>query len=833
MEVKIFGKDFLKISKKSANTFNLTDAGAWRDLLGITPTDIPEFSKKNAYQQSVWIYSCVNSIVRNLLQLKIRVRKAGVEGSEVADNHEIMQYFLHGKVAPLMTFKQWLNGFVTNKLAFGEAFTIKEGEWAKGKLGELWVLPPSLFKEVFKKSDLAGWQYQNSGVTVPLNLDEVIFDRKYNPYDQVRGLNPVDVCQLSALLDYNAGMTSNLFFMNGSVLPGVIEVKKNLSDPQYERLKQQWEDRHSGKEKSFKPMILEGESTWNSMATERQGNVFPETKRYTREEICSAYNVPPAEVGIYEYANYSNSSQQQQNFWIENIIPESKEIADILNTHIVKPYDPSLEMYFDAEEIPCLQENLKEKAKTAKAFHDMGFTKQSINERLKLGFKKEEIPDEESTSDKPKEDEDVPLRTTTTTEDVQDDDKGKPTQFVLSEEKKKIAHEGEDIRIAWCDMPFKKDYHAIWYEKRKTISIKRYLESWLVDEDRNASDLIDIDGTKLCTLFYADYFTNKEVTEWGHKLEAIAIDYCKMAKPIGIHPLMEIEEDDGKEEFKLTKEEEQKIKDDKVGEQAWRRFMKEAKLRERDCVDWWLIQEALIETEVMKNIKKYFHSDNPYNLGDIDFDEFPYQEEIKRFFNGFYAECLLDGFEQIRLEVGKSLKLRTFTKTKNLTDMTGVNFDPNYTDAISRMKLRLPAIASLTTSMQKEVRKFVLTAIEKGWSSHRLQDALREGVFNGKLSQFRAARIARTETGIAMKEGRHAELLRRSLGRRWVSARDGQERDSHRKEDSIGAILTRDDDVYPVTNLPHPQYPGGAAKEIINCRCIEMAVEIPKNKNVI
>jgi len=40
---------------------------------------------------------------------------------------------------------------------------------------------------------------------------------------------------------------------------------------------------------------------------------FIQQKKMSREEICSVFKVPPALIGLFEYANYANAREQEQS----------------------------------------------------------------------------------------------------------------------------------------------------------------------------------------------------------------------------------------------------------------------------------------------------------------------------------------------------------------------------------------------------------------------------------------------------------------------------------------------------------------------------------------
>ena len=64
-------------------------------------------------------------------------------------------------------------------------------------------------------------------------------------------------------------------FSNGAVTSGVLRTEQTLSDQAYERLKKDFEERHTGLGNAHRPMILEMGLDWKSMALNDRGQPVP------------------------------------------------------------------------------------------------------------------------------------------------------------------------------------------------------------------------------------------------------------------------------------------------------------------------------------------------------------------------------------------------------------------------------------------------------------------------------------------------------------------------------------------------------------------------------
>jgi len=102
------------------------------------------------------------------------------------------------------------------------------------------------------------------------------------------------------------------------------------------------------------------------------------------------------------------------------------------------------------------------------------------------------------------------------------------------------------------------------------------------------------------------------------------------------------------------------------------------------------------------------------------------------------------------------------------------------------------------------------------------------GEYKGRLSSYRAERIARTEivgtSNWASMNSAQATGLGKKLKKKWLASVDGRERETHREMNSKPAIEM--DELFEVRRadggFDKMQYPGdprGSAGNVINCRC--------------
>jgi HK97 family phage portal protein len=108
-----------------------------------------------------------------------------------------------------------------------------------------------------------------------------------------------------------------------------------------------------------------------------------------------------------------------------------------------------------------------------------------------------------------------------------------------------------------------------------------------------------------------------------------------------------------------------------------------------------------------------------------------------------------------------------------------------------------------------------------GSTQKELTDAIQAEF--GFYERYRAARIARTESGIAGNQGILDGMIQAGVERkRWISSRDEKVRETHQVADGQEVGINEPFDVGGAL-LEAPGDPDGPAEEIINCRCVVRA----------
>ena len=426
------------------------------------------------YKESVWVYSCINAIAQNLQRVPFLLKKdAGTLEPDIVESGPLYELFLNPN--PYMTGKTLIEATFIYFGLRGEAFWILDGRDNISEIPrEIWTFDPIRFEEVQSKDTglLLGWKYK--GVKdIFFSTDEVIQFKMFNPYNDIRGISPLEAARLSVDQDYQSSQFNKAFFDNGAKVGGFITIPEgtDLTDEQFNRLVKQFEDRHAGattnqRSKAHKIAVVEGGGTFTEAKMTQKDMDFIEGKRMTRQEILSAYKVNEVVLGVYtNMKSYEGIKAAHKSFWEECLVPKIEYFQEVLWAKFfskigIRRGRGRVWGEFDLANVGPLQANYYEKVKAAMNMFHMGWPINDINKRLQMGMKEVPWGDQwwvpggflpvTSISTKPQEDEEETVETPSSEESeakksmvlrspLETEFKSKLKKFLFEQRRKTIA----------------------------------------------------------------------------------------------------------------------------------------------------------------------------------------------------------------------------------------------------------------------------------------------------------------------------------------------------------------------------------------------------------
>lgn len=245
---------------------------------------------------------------------------------------------------------------------------------------ELWPVRPDRMRPVADPQKFCvGYEYVGpSGETVPLGLDEVIFQRRPNPLDPYRGLGPVQ----TILVDLDSSRYSRewnrQFFVNNAQPGGIIQVTKRLSDSEFNEARMRWMEQHKGVQAAHRVAIIENGMEWVDRKFSNNDMQFVELVQQSREVIREAFGFPKPMLGSVDDVNRANADAADLVLarWLTR--PRLQRTKGVWNHRILPMFPGSSRLEFDydnpvPEDIETETAQLVGRATAVKALTDAGY----------------------------------------------------------------------------------------------------------------------------------------------------------------------------------------------------------------------------------------------------------------------------------------------------------------------------------------------------------------------------------------------------------------------------------------------------------------------------
>lgn len=187
---------------------------------------------------------------------------------------------------------------------------------------------------------LKGYRYHGGGVDMFFHPDDLLVINLFSPLKtypyEVKGFSPMQAVSIQAEMDGAATAWQWNFFKNNASSRDVLMTDKNVEPAVLERLEAKRNMNHKGVNNSHKTAILPNGLKYENIDTSQREMDFVESRRFTRDEILSIFNVPKSVIGITEDVNRANGLNNERTFYKTCIKPLAKQIQDQLNKDLFK-----------------------------------------------------------------------------------------------------------------------------------------------------------------------------------------------------------------------------------------------------------------------------------------------------------------------------------------------------------------------------------------------------------------------------------------------------------------------------------------------------------------
>lgn len=189
-----------------------------------------------------------------------------------------------------------------------------------------------------------------------LGPDEVVFIRGYNPDDSREGTPSIEALRQILAEDYESAVYREQMWQSGSRLSGYIQ--RPVEAPRWNpgartRFRDEWDAQYRGAAAAnARTPILEDGMEYVAAGITPKDAQYVESRKLTREEVASAYFIPPSMVGAAD-APFASLREQHQMLYQDALGPWLKSIKEEIELQLLpdfESYPTTIYVEFNIEE---------------------------------------------------------------------------------------------------------------------------------------------------------------------------------------------------------------------------------------------------------------------------------------------------------------------------------------------------------------------------------------------------------------------------------------------------------------------------------------------------
>lgn len=176
-----------------------------------------------------------------------------------------------------------------------------------------------------------------------LDPDEVVHFYGYNPDDPKDGWSPVETLRQLLAEEYASGKYRELMWKNGARISGYIsrpEKAPRWSDTARNRFKADWSAYSTDMQAGGTPVLEDG-MTWNAGGITPKDAQYIEARQLTREEVCVAYHINPAMMGLVKGQQSGNMPELHQMLYADTLGPLLEMLQQDIERQLLPDLDPA------------------------------------------------------------------------------------------------------------------------------------------------------------------------------------------------------------------------------------------------------------------------------------------------------------------------------------------------------------------------------------------------------------------------------------------------------------------------------------------------------------
>ena len=345
-----------------------------------------EYNINSSYLLHAWVNIAINILIRNIARADFTIKSGGDD----VTNGQV--YNLFRKPNPVLSRYDLWKETAAWWFLEGEAFWWFGEDYSGGLPKEIFILDP---RKMRHEGELSGsldfdfrhiprrWFYHFGAELIPILSDELVHFRDWNPWNPMRGVNPLVSLSLELEQDYFANKSNSHLLKNNAIPQGILKTEQTLRPEEADQLERRLESKYGAVKAGRKIAVLGKGTNFEALSFTPEVIKLFELKRWNLYTILAKYGIPPRVANISDKStplSGKDTQEQHSAFWKYTLIPILRQFEQILETQFFIRLGIKERGVFDLWDIPELQES--EDAQSKRDIAEINAGLKTINDVL-------------------------------------------------------------------------------------------------------------------------------------------------------------------------------------------------------------------------------------------------------------------------------------------------------------------------------------------------------------------------------------------------------------------------------------------------------------------
>lgn len=250
------------------------------------------------------LYACIMRIATDLGRLPFCLKQKQPSGVWTEIDNPAYSPVLR-KPNSWQTAQQFREHWSVSKLTQGNAYGLKRRD-SRNVVTDIYILDPCRVQPMVTDSGAVYYQLQTDALnTLPPNYptdkllvpaSEIIHDRCITIHHPLVGVPPLSAAYWPAVKNLKILKSSAEFFANNAQPGGILTAPAGMSDDDAKLVKEYW-DTVVAKDPG-KIQVIGADMKFTSFAMKGADSQLVEQMRYSDEQVCQPFGIPPFKIGI-------------------------------------------------------------------------------------------------------------------------------------------------------------------------------------------------------------------------------------------------------------------------------------------------------------------------------------------------------------------------------------------------------------------------------------------------------------------------------------------------------------------------------------------------------